>query len=544
MSQIALANPQTGANGIINITSKKLDDNVGNPGIIEIKSIKVNPSDDEDDSRQADASLNDDDLRQPVIPYRGDDSKQLAVPPNDDDDDDNDNDDDNDDDSRQPVAPPQNNGAPPPQPIVPPVNNPNPGTNKQKKQIDFINVAKFFKIILAIIAGLCIVMYFFVLGLSFFNLLKLIVNLIASIISLFYNKSTSYKETFSYKLKKILSCTKDNYENDILNILNEQTASLSVFNLTVYIIYILLIYIIIYIIYNALTWIPNADDFKFELNGNIFDIDDKNLTLLTIIMFIFGASFIHLLIYKLLFKSLAYAEYKKVDAYETSIDNEITKIIKTGNETFDNTYLLLLHDQSKRGIVNDKIKQEIDNLNSNNVTDNNLYSYLLIYDIYVYLENNTFFNNTRKVEVDKYIIDIMNGNKPDNSFMSFLNANERKLLKPYHEELEYYKQIPTDKLEQYEIINENISKTITFINKNIISYTGTFNAFLFTCIYIIVIFIFNLIAFYLIANLVANSRESNTFYNWFVNIAQKYVLFNNLIFEYLSKLFVGESETK
>ena len=246
----------------------------------------------------------------------------------------------------------------------------------------------------------------------------------------------------------------------------------------------------------------------------------------------------------MLFKSLAYAEYKKVDAYETSIDNEITKIIKTGNETFDNTYLLLLHDQSKRGIVNDKIKQEIDNLNSNNVTDNNLYSYLLIYDIYVYLENNTFFNNTRKVEVDKYIIDIMNGNKPDNSFMSFLNANERKLLKPYHEELEYYKQIPTDKLEQYEIINENISKTITFINKNIISYTGTFNAFLFTCIYIIVIFIFNLIAFYLIANLVANSRESNTFYNWFVNIAQKYVLFNNLIFEYLSKLFVGESETK
>jgi len=473
--QVALANPQKGDNDVI-----------------DIKSIKVDPS-------------NDASQQQPVI------SQSIILP--------------------------VNNGTSQ-------QSNPKSGTNKQKKQLDFINIAKFFKIILSIIAGLCIVMYFFVLGLSFFNLLKLIVNLIASIISLFYNNSNSYKETFSYKLKKILLCTKDNYENDILNILNEQTASLSVFNLTVYIIYILLIYIIIYIIYSALLWIPNADDFKFELNGEIFDIDDKKLTLLTIIMFVFGASFIHLLIYKLLFKSLAYAEYKKVDAYESSIDNEITKIIKTGNETFDNSYLLLLHDQSKRNIVNDRIKQELDNLDSNNVNDNNLYSYLLIYDIYVYLENNTFFNDTRKVEVDKYIIDIMNGNKPENSFMSFLNANERKLLKPYHEELDYYKTIPTDKLEQYEIINQNISRTITFINKNIISYTGTFNAFLFACIYIIVIFIFNLIAFYYIADLVANSRESNTFYDWFVNAAQKYVLFNNLIFEYLSKLFVGESETK
>ena len=399
------------------------------------------------------------------------------------------------------------------------------------KKLDFTLVAKIFRSILLIITSLCIVMYLIVLLLSIFNVINLFVQIFIGITSIFYNKSTSNKETLSYKVKNILKCTKDNYKYDILNILNEEMASLSVFNLTVYIIYLLMFYIIIYIIYVAISSVPLSKNEKYTLIGSINDIDDNQYSLLGVTAVIFAFSMIHLLYYKFLFKSISYKQYQNVNGFEETIDNLIGNVIKNDNDTFDTSFFIVLKDSSKRKQIDTIITSELSDLDSSNANNNNLYSYLLIYDIYMYLEQNTYLNDVKKAEVQDYFDKLMQGSTPNNTFISFLDTNERKLIKPYHEELPFYRSIPQDKIEFFETINENIATTISSINKNIISYTGTFNAFLFTSIYVITICIYNLISVYIIMIMVINAGPT-VFHEYIVRIADMYVKAINMIYNY------------
>uniref|UniRef100_A0A6C0CF71 Uncharacterized protein n=1 Tax=viral metagenome TaxID=1070528 RepID=A0A6C0CF71_9ZZZZ len=399
------------------------------------------------------------------------------------------------------------------------------------KKLDFTLVAKIFRSILLIITSLCIVMYLIVLLLSIFNVINLFVQIFIGITSIFYNKSTSNKETLSYKVKNILKCTKDNYKYDILNILNEEMASLSVFNLTVYIIYLLMFYIIIYVIYVAISSVPLSKNEKYTLIGSINDIDDNQYSLLGVTAVIFAFSIIHLLYYKFLFKSISYKQYQNVNGFEETIDNLIGNVIKNDNDSFDTSFFTVLKDSSKRKQIDNIITSELSDLDASNANNNNLYSYLLIYDIYMYLEHNTYLNDVKKAEVQDYFDKLMQGSTPNNTFISFLDTNERKLIKPYHEELPFYRSIPQDKIEFFETINENIATTISSINKNIISYTGTFNAFLFTSIYVITICIYNLISVYIIMIMVINAGPT-VFHEYIVWIADMYVKTINMIYNY------------
>lgn len=374
-------------------------------------------------------------------------------------------------------------------------------------------------------------MYLIVLLLSIFNVINLFVQIFIGITSIFYNKSTSNKETLSYKVKNILKCTKDNYKYDILNILNEEMASLSVFNLTVYIIYLLLFYIIIYIIYVAISSVPLSKNEKYTLIGSINDIDDNQYSLLGVTAVIFAFSMIHLLYYKFLFKSISYKQYQNVNGFEETIDNLIGNVIKNDNDSFDTSFFIVLKDSSKRKQIDTIITSELSDLDSSNANNNNLYSYLLIYDIYMYLEQNTYLNDVKKAEVQDYFDKLMQGSTPNNTFISLLDTNERKLIKPYHEELPFYRSIPQDKIEFFETINENIATTISSINKNIISYTGTFNAFLFTSIYVITICIYNLISVYIIMIMVINAGPT-VFHEYIIRIADMYVKTINMIYNY------------
>ena len=82
---------------------------------------------------------------------------------------------------------------------------------------------------------------------------------------------------------------------------------------------------------------------------------------------------------------------------------------------------------------------------------NNLIQFLVIYDIYIYFEEFLYLNEEKKIAINKYFDKLNKGEKPENSFISFLDINERKLIKPYHEDLQFYKQIPTDKYETFQI---------------------------------------------------------------------------------------------
>jgi hypothetical protein len=314
-------------------------------------------------------------------------------------------------------------------------------------------------------------------------------------------------------------------------------SALSIFNLTVYIVYLLLIYCIIYIVYIAIS--SSSSQFsktnRYVLIGDINDIDDAKFSLLGVTAAVFIFSIIHLFYYKFLFKSISYGQYKTVNGYEENIDNLIKNVIKNDNSSFDVSYFNLLKDSSKRKQIDDKISNEISDLNSAN-NNNNLYAYLLIYDIYIYLEHNTHLNDIKRAEVQNYFDKIMQGATPDNTFISFLDIKERKLIKPYHEDLPFYKNIPADKIEFFEPINENIAITISSINKNIISYSGTFNAFLFTCIYIITICIYNFVCVYFIMTMVINAGEG-VFHQYIVWMARIYVKYIDLIIEYISKMF-------
>jgi hypothetical protein len=270
------------------------------------------------------------------------------------------------------------------------------------------------------------------------------------------------------------------------------------------------------------------------LHGDIKDIDPE-FELLTIIGIIFMCSFIHLLIYKFLFKSVSLNKFKSINTYEIDIDTTIkNKLKELSNENF-NKFYSILEDPSKRsGELDIYFSKLVIELKSEN--NNNLLQYLIIYDIYMYFEENLFTSETKREEIKQYLVNIIENNDNSNTFISLLDSNEKKLIKLYHEELPFYSQISPENLEYYKPINTNISETITYINKMIIKYTGTFFPFMMTCIYIFGICIYNIICMYIIfIFIISNKSQIQLYPDLIYKIGERYISICKYIYDMIIK---------
>ena len=409
-----------------------------------------------------------------------------------------------------------------------------------KKIIDFSSIASMFKIVVMFLILLCVFLYLFVLFISVFNVFNLIVRIIFDIIQIFYNKNISNNETLLYNIKSILNCSRDDYSHDILNVLNEQSMSLSVFNTTIYIIYILVFYALIYLLFRFYALMKIGHKFI----GHPKDIDPE-FELLIILGAILGFSIIHYIYYKIVFKEFSYNNYNELHKNESEIDKLISDIlknstIKDNTQEFDN-FFDILKEPSRRNEIDIIISDKVLKLNNDWRTTSDLLQYLLIYDIYLYFEDNIILNIDIIELINIFLTSKINDiSKLDNNqkeklknttFISFLDANERKLIKKYHEQLPFYETIPDDKLNYFIEINKELGKTIGNINKKIIGYNGSFYPFLFACIYIITICIFNFICVYVIMGLIANAK--NSLPEIIINIANKYLKYCDYILSFI-----------
>ena len=397
-----------------------------------------------------------------------------------------------------------------------------------KTILNFIKVADIFKLILVGLTVICIIIYIMVLLISTYNFIFLLYKIIASIIYLYVNTVLTHNDSLSYTAKNIIRCTKNDYKYDIFNILNEQLTALSVFNTNLYIIYIILGYIILYLLY----FIYSSIFSKFYiLNGNIRDIDPK-FTLITLIVVIFSCSFIHLLIYKFLFKTVCFNSYKTSATDEKTVDDTIINYLskfRSFNDTVENDkFYSLLTDSTKKDEIDIKFQNMVLELKDDN-TINNLGKYLLIYNINTYFQEYLYINDKTKELIKDYFDKVIKGDTPINTFISFLDLNERRLIKASHEELPFYNQIPSDKIEYFKIINENINDVLTSVNKSIIKYSGTFYPFLFTCIYIFIICIYNIITTYIILRYIVDNRDEQIFPQFIYTMSDKIIdIFNRI----------------
>jgi len=382
-----------------------------------------------------------------------------------------------------------------------------------KQIIDFKQIAHYFSLLIKFLATICIVIFIIVLMISFFNVFNLSVKIITNIISIFYNKVITNNQIISYEAKNMTKCSKSNYKDDIFNILNEQFTSLSVFTTIIYIIYILLGYVIIFIL---LIIFVNIYRYTHVLNGELKDIDPK-YQLTSILIIIFITSFIHLLIYKFFFRKLTMAKYKDIVDYENKVDSIIQKNLQPVNKVNDEDFFDLLTDSSRRSEVDTILANKVDEIDEQN---SDLAKYLFMYDLYMYFDDYAYTNDIVRDDLKNYLK--LGDNESDRTFISFLDANERKLIKLYHEELPFYKQIPKEKLAKFQKINEKVSQDIGIINKNIIKYTGTFYPFLFACIYIIGIFLFNVLCTYILMDYILSTERDELFMPFIYSIAKKY----------------------
>ena len=386
-----------------------------------------------------------------------------------------------------------------------------------KQIVDFKQVAHYFKLLIKFLATICIIIFLIVLLISFFNVVNLFIKIGVNIISLFYNTVITNNQTISYESKNMIKCTKSDYKYDIFNILNEQHTSLAVFNTIIYIIYILLGYIIIFIL---LLIFVNIYRYTHVLNGELKDLDPK-YQLTSVLIIIFASSFIHLLIYKFCFRNLTLNKFKDIDNYEKNVDIIISKNLQPINKTYDEDFFDLMADASRRTEIDSLLANKVNNIDD---PGSDLGKYLFMYDLYMYFDEYMYMNDIVRDDLKRYlnIGDDTNNTENTRTFISFLDANERKLIKAYHEELPFYKQIAKEKLERFQKINEKVSQDIGIINKNIIKFTGTFYPFLFACIYIIGIFFFNVLCTYILMDYILSTERDELFIPIIYKIAKKY----------------------
>jgi hypothetical protein len=248
----------------------------------------------------------------------------------------------------------------------------------------------------------------------------------------------------------------------------------------------------------------------YKFKGNLNKIDPSSTFLLLIGLLIIY-SFIHLMIFKLLFKNHVYIPYKNVEKMEKELDELLDSyiLIKTedGAILVDDEFFNLLFDSSKIDKLNEIFYNGIITRDVNKC----MYQKVVIYNLYNYLrEYMTFDEEQQKIFKQYCTTDV---NKKPVTFISLLNAGETKMIRKYHNELPFLNQIPDKNIEYLNEFNKEVSKRLMEVNRRIINYTKTSLPFFITVMYILIIFILNYIVVYIIIAMILMSegKSANTF---------------------------------
>jgi hypothetical protein len=377
---------------------------------------------------------------------------------------------------------------------------------RDNNTIYFDDYVSIFRYILIMFVYVGILFIFLILLLSFVAVIKLIYDIVMYAIYLFINPSYNINSnTLEYVSKKIIRCTKDDFKDDRFYILTEQKQNLIIFNLGAYTIYLLIFY---FLVYMFLMFYSQMSGYKFK--GNLNKIDPSSTFLLLIGLLIIY-SFIHLMIFKLLFKNHVYIPYKNVEKMEKELDELLDSyiLIKTedGAILVDDEFFNLLFDSSKIDKLNEIFYNGIITRDVNKC----MYQKVVIYNLYNYLrEYMTFDEEQQKIFKQYCTTDV---NKKPVTFISLLNAGETKMIRKYHNELPFLNQIPDKNIEYLNEFNKEVSKRLMEVNRRIINYTKTSLPFFITVMYILIIFILNYIVVYIIIAMILMSegKSANTF---------------------------------
>jgi len=397
--------------------------------------------------------------------------------------------------------------------------------------VNFSDVSELFKTLLKYLLLLCIFIYIIVLVISFINVINLIYLTIKFAINLFYNPIIVNNDTLSFKIKEIVKVNKDDFSKDTCNVFSEQLMALSVFNMTIYIFYILLAYLFIYILwyiyYNKVMF------YTHKLVGDVKEIDpDGNLML--IIALIFALGIVHIVIYKFILKNTGIYHYKKVIEYESNLDNSIVNYIKELSPAQytdeDKKFYLLLIDSTKYDEISAFFEKKINELSN---TGSDIGKYILIYNLYNYFSNYITMNDIYQYKIGVYLqlIAKLKNDETEVTFLSLLDSSNKRLIKLTHEDLSFYKNIPKDKIELFKPINNEVINIVTNINKSIITYSGTFIPFILIAIYIIVIFVYNIICIYILFETIHATKAKKLFPDYIYTITDYYKNFINKLLD-------------
>ena len=407
--------------------------------------------------------------------------------------------------------------------------------------IYFDDYTYFFNIVLVGFVYISLILVFFILFLSFVAVVKLVYDIVLYAIYLFINPAhNTNNNTLEYISKRIINCKKDNYADDRFYILTEQKQNLIIFNLGAYTIYLLIIYLLLYM---GLLFYSQMSGYKFL--GTLDAIDPTKLFLIVIGILILY-SFIHLMIFKFLFKTYVYIPYKNVEIMETEVDKMLAEIIlirandDTNSIISDDNFFELLFDASKIDKINEIFYNGI-------ITRDNskcLEQKVIIYNLYCYLREYTTFDEEMRTLFKKYCISDEN-NKPFDergnkvTFISLLSAGETKMMRKYHDELPFVNQIPDKHLDFFNEFNKRIGKKVKDINMKIINYTKTSIPFFITIIYIFLIFLLNYIIVYIILSMILSNADDNKF-NQYIIKASYYIKI--YIYDPLLNFFLKEEQ--
>jgi|694.fasta_scaffold04323_26 hypothetical protein len=391
--------------------------------------------------------------------------------------------------------------------------------DKDPETIYFEDYLTFFKFPLKIFTYGGIFFAFIILFLSFLSLVILIYDVIKNIITLFVNSANSTNNlSIDYISKSIINCSKDNYKDDRFYILTVQKQNLTIFNLGAYTLYLLILYLITYFVL-----IFYSNTMKYVFVGSVYDIDN-NFVYLFIILFLIAYSFIHLLIFKFVFKPYVYIPYKTIDEEEIKIDKMIANFIIVKTETGQiikfNDFFELLYDASKIDELSNYFLREIKNEDSEGCLEQKL----IIYNLYEYLRQYVYFDEDFKYNFKLYC-STDEENKPlyDNgervTFISMLKKDEIKIISNFHEELNFINNLEDNNIEFYNKLNIEVSNKIKEINTIIITHNKTSLPFFITIIYIVIIFLFNFIFIYLIIKQIQNDK-TEAFHKYIIYVAE------------------------
>ncbi len=386
-----------------------------------------------------------------------------------------------------------------------------------------------FKIILKYLVMLAVLLLLVVVLLSSVSFFVLIWDIVNYFVKSFINPNLTKAFTIDYLTKNMVYCNKNNYKDDRYFIFTVQSQNLSIFTLSAYILYLLLALLIFYLMH-----VLYATSTRKFLKGSIYDIDNEG-GIIFIFILILGYSVFHLFLYTYLFKPFVYHQYKDYEQREKDVEILLDEYIliksltdsSTGGEVIvDNNFFDVLFDSTRIDELNTLFLTGIKDKNSSGCLEQKL----IIYDIYTYLKEYISFDEKAQNNFKEYCTNNIDNKPPiegtdkKTTFLSMLNNSEVRMIKKYHEELEFYQNIPDDKIEYYNELNKSLSKKLKSINEKIITYNKTLVPFFTTILYIIGVFFMTIGLFYMVINYVimgdAKMSTENKFNYYFV-----YVLF-------------------